>query len=63
MAKKTDGTDGAEGDAANAVAIVPAAPVVEAQPSAGGSFTRNADGTLTQTEGHRFAHDVINNQE
>ncbi len=29
----------------------------EAQPARGGSYTRNADGTLTQTEGQGFAQD------
>lgn len=33
----------------------PGTDVTEEQPQRGGSFVRNTDGTLTQTEGHGFA--------
>lgn len=32
----------------------------EEQPQRGGSYVRAADGTLTQTDGHGFAHDADN---
>lgn len=39
-----------------AAAVEPAA-AAEEQPARGGSYVRNPDGTLTQTEGHGFAQD------
>lgn len=65
MAKKADSTDSSENtgttETTNAAVATPV--VEEATPDRGGSFTRNADGSLTQTEGHGFAHDLLNNQE
>ena len=45
---------------ANANSAPAPAAIEEVQPQRGGSFVRNPDGTLTQTEGHGFAQD--NNQ-
>lgn len=59
MAKKPNAT----GENTSPESGLPAAadaPVVvapETTPQHGGSFTRNPDGTLTQTEGHGFAPD------
>lgn len=61
MAKDSVKQEGAEVVVKNpaATASTPAAAVTpaDAQPDRGGSFTRNKDGSLTQTEGHGFAHD------
>lgn len=40
---------------AAAPASAPAKDATEERPHRGGSYTRNADGTLTQTEGHDVA--------
>lgn len=62
MAKKTDNQDGANATIPGADSAAPAA-VAEEQPTRGGSFIRNEDGSLTQTEGHGFAPELANNQE
>ena len=49
----TDPLDGAD-QASPAGSTIPAA---DAQPMRGGSYMRNDDGSLTQTEGHGFIAD------
>lgn len=48
----TDSSAPTDGVTAPLIAVVD---VTEAQPQRGGSYTRNPDGTLQQTEGHGFA--------
>ena len=58
MAKKNqDGSAdlGMTGDASVTEVATKNPVVTEEQPQRGGSYTRNPDGTLQQTEGHGFA--------
>lgn len=60
MSIKNNNTDAATAPGADNAAPVAAA---EEQPVRGGSYVRNADGSLTQTEGNRFNTEIMDNQE